>query len=123
MVPQPQSVIQLTRQTMPIFLSIFGDIPEGSTFRGRRKAVRRPTRTPIEFLCMYSPTNAEMCPGTCVDISEDGIGFRSPVELDVGQTIQVFLTGEAQDYSIGARIVHCTSKGAFYRVGAKFVWK
>jgi len=122
MVPQPQSVIQLTRQTMPIFLSIFGDAVEDGTFRGRRKAIRRQTRMPIEFLCMYSPTDAEMHQGACVDISEDGIGFRSPVELNVGQTVQIFLSGEAQEYSVGARIVHCTPKGAYYRVGARFVW-
>ncbi len=120
--PSAEPVIALTRETLPVFLSIFGDLSAAATFRGQRQAVRRPSRCKIEFLRVHAPGNPELCRGQCVDISEDGIGFRCRDDLRVGERIDIFLPGESTEYSVRARVVHAAEKAGYYRIGAQFVW-
>lgn len=116
------TVIPLTRETLSVFLSIFGDLPHGAPFRGRRDDIRRPSRIPIEFLRTRPSGDAEMCYGHCVDISEGGVGFVCRDALRVGELIEVFLKGESQEYSVRAQVVHCAATADRHRIGAQFVW-
>ena len=119
---QTARVVTLTRETLPVFLSIFGDLSVASTYRGSRSLLRRPSRCPIEYLRTRASGDAEMLAAECVDISEAGIGFTCQDALEVGATIEIFLPGESQEYAARVKIVHANEKGGVYRCGGKFIW-
>ncbi|MBN1491638.1 MAG: PilZ domain-containing protein [Phycisphaerae bacterium] len=120
---QPTTVVSLTKDKLPVFLAIFGEMEPASPYRGRRSAVRQTTTETFEFLREHSATDAEMCWAQCVDISEDGIGFRCQEHLRLGERIQLYFSGETQEYMIQAEVMHVMGgDGNPCRVGARFTW-
>lgn len=120
--PESTLIVPLTPDTLPVFLSIFGDLDGIDRFRGRRSTARRPSRVRFEYIQTFAAGGAELMPADAEDISEAGIGFVTRAPLTVGETIQIFLRGEALEYTINATVMHCTRRNDRYRVGAKFVW-
>lgn len=121
--PRETTVVELTPQTLPVFLSIFGDMTAVPNRLGNRSADRYPSNARIEFIRTHGIANAELCRGRCVDISEGGIGFVSEEAVRPGERVQIYLNGETQVYLVTAEIVHANPRGPKYRVGAKFVWE
>lgn len=121
--PQTGAVVMLTRETLPIFLSIFGDLSAANAYRGNRGLIRRPSRCPIEFVRMRGTGDAEMFSAECVDISEAGLGFVCRDELKAGEVIEVYLPGESQEYNARVEVIHARESDGAYRCGGKFLWK
>ncbi len=118
---QAGTVVRLNRENLPIFLSIFGDLTQAANPETRQVA-RRSTRCAIEFIRTHAAGDAELLPARCVDISEAGLGFVCREELLVGETIEVYLPGESQEYMARVRIIHARSRNGHCRCGGAFVW-
>jgi hypothetical protein len=119
---KPSTVIRLTRDTLPVYLSIFGDPSAGDADLRQRANVRYPSERPVEIVRMLSPYDADMCTARCVDISEDGIGFVCRDELTLGEEIQIYLSGETETYTLAGKIIHASPTESGFRIGAQFVW-
>ncbi|HOW17429.1 MAG TPA: PilZ domain-containing protein [Phycisphaerae bacterium] len=119
---QAGTVVRLNRENLPIFLSIFGDMVQGTATPEARRVARRTARCAFEFIRTHAAGDAEILPAWCVDISEAGLGFVCREPLLVGEIIEVYLPGESQEYLARVRVIHARPSKGRYRCGGVFVW-
>jgi len=119
---QAGTVVRLNRENLPIFLSIFGDLVQSTVTPEARRVARRSARCAIEFIRTHPAGDAEILPARCVDISEAGVGFVCREPLLVGETVEVYLPGESQEYLARVRIIHARRCKGRYRCGGVFIW-